>query len=462
MDARTTDFHFFLKSLGQRFHCVAIFNADFKCLHINTPYANNSVGLMTGLKTLRNFFPWDGSHVVIHNDPLLGCSQNNRIQFLFSAKTFHFCIEESFSTRWDFSKKMIKIPPIPVVENNRINNQLLEALTGQADCPAGVKDFFLATLQKIEKFQFDFKNILKGHSHVTNKDFQKDYLNIAAASVLKTIKSKTYVSSQIEYEFDSATTLKLKASTSELGIKIDFQGTTNHPSIQLADSVTDSICFNFFADYFQFQDLINEATFSHFQISKPTQSFVNSRNFTHKIYSDHCGVDLINQALLDSWSEKINAKPYLLMKPYFQITTADSVLEFTLANSKPLGSVALTYQFEPLLSSRPTPGADLMPTLNDFSNIGINVKNCQYQFRSAKAKDANDFQVVLSLECFKSSEIAIMNPCVPSKIKSTKAKATLTKPSIVINNQPEETLFAVKNLSVGDQLQVKSGALDFA
>lgn len=103
-----------------------------------------------------------------------------------------------------------------------------------------------------------------------------------------------------------------------------------------------------------------------------------------------------------------------------------------------------------------------MPTLNDFSNIGINVKNCQYQFRSAKAKDANDFQVVLSLECFKSSEIAIMNPCVPSKIKSTKAKATLTKPSIVINNQPEETLFAVKNLSVGDQLQVKSGALDFA
>lgn len=462
MNTRITDFHFFLKSANQRFASAAIFNSDFKCLHVKTPYTNNSVGLMTGLKTLKNFFSWDGSQVVVHNDPLLGCSQNNRIQFLFSSESFHFCVEEAFPSRWDFTKKIIKIPPIPIVENNRTNTQLIDALTSQGDCPVGVKDFFRTVLQKIEKFQFDFKNILKAHPSFTNKDLHKDYLTASSHSSLKTIKSKTYVSSQIEYEFDSHSILKLKTSTSESGVKIDFQGTTNHASIQLADTITDSICFNFFADYFQFSDLMNEATFSHFQIAKPTQSFVNSKVFTHKIYSDFCGTDLLNQALLDSWSEKSNLKPYFLMKPYLQIFDSHTTLEFNLSNSKPAGSAALIYQFEPLLTSRPTPGSQRMPTLSEFNRVGLNVKLSQFQFRSTKAKDINDFLAILNLECIQPAQLMIINPCLPTKIKTNKLKPTLVAPTITINNEPQNALSATRSLYVGDQVQVKSGAFDFA
>lgn len=462
MDTRTTDFHFFLKSVSLKFTSVAVFNSEFKCLHIQTPFSNNSVGMMTGPKTLKNFFPWDGSQVVVHNDPLLGCSQSDRLQFIFSAESFHFCIEETFATRWDFSKKMIKIPPIPVVENNRANTQLIDALTSQGDCPSSVRDFVLTTLQKIEKFQFDFKNILKGHANFTNKDFHKDYLNTVSNSSLKTIKSKTYVSSQIEYEFGAQSLLKLKTSTSELGVRIDFQGTTNHATIQMPDSVTDSICFSFFADYFQFSDLMNEATFSHFQIAKPTQSFVNSKVFTNKIYSDHCGVDLINQALLDCWSEKTNLKPYLLLKPYFQLTSGSDSLDFNLGNAKPIGSAGLTYNFEPLLASRPTPGSMTMPNLLDFNHAGMDVKSSQYQFRSPKAKETNDFQAVLDLESLRPIQMAFMNPCIPSKIKSGKLKSVLVKPTITVNDKAEESLFGVKDLSVGDRVQASSGSLDFA
>tara|TARA_B110001454_G_scaffold171291_1_gene162031 strand:+ start:63217 stop:64605 length:1389 start_codon:yes stop_codon:yes gene_type:complete len=462
MNTRVTDFHFFLKSVSQRFTSMAIFNSEFKCLHIQTPFSNNSVGMMTGPKTLKNFFPWDGSHVIVHNDPLLGCSQSDRIQFIFSAESFHFCIEESFPNRWDFSKKMIKIPPIPIVENNRINNQLIDALTSQNDCPSGVREFFQTTLQKIEKFQFDFKNILKGHTNFTNKDLHKDYLGGVSSSSLKTIKSKTYVSSQIEYEFGPQSVLKLKTSTSELGIRVDFQGTTNHTTIQMPDSVTDSLCFNFFADYFQFNDLMNEATFSHFQIAKPTQSFVNSKTFTNKIYSDHCGADLINQALLDCWSEKTNLKPYLLQKTYFQLFNQNSLLEFNLENSKPVGSAGLTYNFEPLLASRPIPGMTMMPMLSDFSRMGVDVKSSQYSFRSPKAKEINDFQGIIELVVKQSVQVAFMKPCLPAKIKAGKVKSTLVKPLLNINEKLEESSFAIKDLSAGDQVRITSGALDFA
>lgn len=462
METRTSDFHFFLKSVSQRFTSVSIFNSEFRCLHINTPHANNSVGLMTSLKTLKNFFPWDGSLVVIHNDPLLGCSQSNRIQFLFSSESFHFCIEESFNCTWDFTKKMIKIPPIPVVENSRINTQMVEALTAQGDCPTGLNDFFFSVLKKIEKFQSDFKNLMKAHAQFGSKDLHKEYLSTIGNSSLKTIKSKTYVSSQVEYEFEAGAILKIKASTSEIGIRVDFQGTTNHPSIQMADPITDSICFSFFADYFQFADLMNDATFSHFQIAKPTQSLVNSKTFTNKIYSDHCGADIIQQALLDCWTEKTNLKSYLILKSYIQFTSNTGMVEFQMANAKPFGSAALTTDFEPLLSSRPIPGADRMPTLKDFNRAGVDVKLCQFQFRTTKAKETNDFQAVIQVDCIAPVKVAVMNPCPPLKVKTGKVKSTLIKPNLSINGHTVETLFDIKNLVVGDQVLVKSGAIDFA
>lgn len=462
METRTSDFHFFLKSVSQRFTSVSIFNSEFKCLHINTPYINNSVGLMTSLKTLKNFFPWDGSLVVIHNDPLLGCSQSNRIQFLFSSESFHFCIEESFNCTWDFTKKMIKIPPIPIVENGQINMQMVDALTAQGDCPTGLNQFFRAVLKKIEKFQADYKNLMKSHAHFSDKDLHKDYLSSVGNSSLKTIKSKTYVSAQVEYEFDPGTFLKIKASTSEIGVRIDFQGTTNHPSIQMADPITDSICFSFFADYFQFADLMNDATFSHFQIAKPTQSLANSKTFTNKVYSDYCGADVIQQALLDCWTEKTNLKSYLVLKSYIQFTGANGTVDFQMANSKSLGSAALGTDFEPLISSRPTPGADHMPTLKDFNRAGVDVKLSQYQFRSTKAKETNDFQALIQIDCIEPVQVAVMSPCQPSKIKTSKVKSTLIKPTLSINGKPLETLSAIKNLAVGDQVLVKSGAIDFA
>jgi hypothetical protein len=463
MDTRATDFHFFLKSIGQKFSSISIFNSEFKCLHISTPVATNSVGLMLGLKTLKNFFSWEDSQIVIHNDPQLGCSRSDRIQFLFSVESFHFCIEESYCLPWDFSKKIIKIPPIPIVENNRTNSDIINALTGQTDCPSGMGQFFVSTLQKIEAFKAEYKNIIKANSNFQNKDLHKDFLNASAAFTLKTIKSKTYSSSNLEYEFASGSFLKLKTSTSELGIRVDFQGTTNHPSLQIPDSITDSVCFQFFADYFQFADLMNEATYSHFQIAKPTQSFVNSKIFTNKVYSDLSGPDLLNQALLDSSTERTNLKPYLISKPHFQLMNSDNnqVLEVSISNAKPLGSMGVAYSFEPLLSSRPTPDGHNVPRFADFQKFGLEVILSQQVFRSPKAKEINDFQVNLNLKCFKALQIALANPSFPTKQKQGKFKTIIHKPSITINGKECTELSSIQNLNPGDILEFKSGNIEY-
>lgn len=464
MDTRTSDFHFFLKTVGQRFTSISIFNSDFKCLYINTPYSNNSVGLMQGLKSLKNFFIWDGSQVVVHNDPFLGCGQSDRIQFLFSCESFHFCIEENFNFPWDFSKKIIKIPPIPVVENHRINEHLLQILTGQPDCPVGLQDFFQTTIKKIEKFQHDFKNTVKSIPSFSSKDVHKDFLSASANCVLSSIKSKTYSISQIEYEFEPYSLLKLKTTTSELGIRIDFQGTTSNSILQLSDYATDSICFNFFADYFQFTDLMNESTYSHFQIAKPTHSFVNSKIFTSKFYSDLCGADLINQALLDCLSERLPAKPFLSMKPYYQVfdSKTNQLLEFAIPNATPLGSLRTTHLFEPLLCSRPIPSGFQVPVFSQFNNFGFNVNNGQFLYRSPKSKEINDYQAVIGLECTKSVILSSAMPLFPVKVKSVKNKSLVIKPALTVNGSPVTSLVNSLTLNAGDILELKSGVIDFS
>lgn len=464
MDTRISDFHFFLNTVGQRFSCISLFNSEFKCLHISTPHSNNSVGLMQSLKILKNFFAWDGSQVVVHNDPHLGCSRSDRIQFLFSADSFHFCIEESFPLPWDFDKKIIKIPPIPLVENNRVNTQLLETLTNHTDCPVGLNEFFLSILQKIEKFQTDFKNTLKITKDFGNKEVHKNYLAASANCSLSAIQSRSYCLSQVELEFEGHSFLKLKVTTSEQGIRIDFQGTSNNSQIQLTDLATDSICFHFFADYFQFRDMMNEATYSNFQIAKPTHSFANSKLFTNKIYSDLCGPDLVNQALLETVSERLTLKPYLLMRPYYQIKDPNSkcrILEFSFPNSKPIGSLGIAFMYEPLLCTRPMPGGFYIPDLREFKNFGLEVQNSQQLF-PLKSKEINNFQSIVQIVCIKSIDIVVVQPIFPLKIKSNKTTGTILKPGLTINCQPLHVLSAIQSITINDQLEFKSGTIDFS
>lgn len=420
---------------------------------------------MQGLKTLKNFFVWDGSQIVIHNDPLLGCSQTNRIQFLFSVESFYFSVEESFDLAWDFEEKIIKIPPIPIVEHQRVNSDLLDNLTKQIDCPPGLNRFFLSIIQKIEKFQLDFKNAIRANQAYTSKEVHKEYLNLSANYSLTTIKSKTYFSSQLEYELDAVSLLKIKLTTSELGIRIDFQGTTTNSIVQLADNTTDSICFHFFADYFQFNDLMNEATYSHFQITKPTHSFVNSKAFNNRLYSDLCGPDLINQALLDCLSEKLTLKSFLALKHYYQLTEPacnEHRLDFSFPNSRPIGSLGNSYLFEPLLCSRPTPNGFHIPDFEQFSSFGLEVTNSQQYFRSNRSKDLNDYQSIFQMTCLKAVKLSIVSPFFPARVKSGKTKAIFVRPTVVINGILLEKNFTTEVLTVGDRIEIKSGTIDFS
>lgn len=463
MEKRLSDLHFFLKTVGQRFSSVAIFNSEFKCLYINTPYSNNSVGLMQSLKSLKSFFTWNESQIVIHNDPRLGCSRFDRIQFLFTVGSLHFCIEQSFTMSWDLSKTIIKIPPIPIVEGYQLNQELFKTLTAQPDCPMSLGSILQSTIQKVDRFRSDLKNIGSTLADFSNKDLHNKYLAATGSYALEAIKSKTYSSSQIEYELESASTLRIKTTTSELGVRIDFQGTTSNPTTQLASCATESICFYFFADLFQFSDLMNEATYSNFQITMPTHSFVNSTSFSNKLYSDMCGPDLINQALLDSASERLSLKSFLSMKSYYQVFNPDQnnlVLEFSIFNAKPTGSIGITYLFEPLLSSRPTPGGHQFPNLKLLMDFGLEATCGQQVYKTPKCKESNDYLAVFQLTCLKPNQINVINPCLPLRTKLGKGKNHFIKPSLTLNNVLKDNLFSEISLTSGDQLVFKSGAIE--
>ena len=272
------------------------------------------------------------------------------------------------------------------------------------------------------------------------------------------------MASQVEYELDALSVLKLKATTSELGIRIDFQGTGNQSAVQLADSVTDSVCFHFFADYFQFCDYLNEATFSNFQIIKPTPSFVNSKVFSNKLYSDFCGPDLLNQALLDSVFDKQTLKPYLSLMPYFQFSNPDKddkYIEFSIPNARPQGSMGTAYLFEPMLCSRPTPGGAGLPDFRALNEIGLEVLMGQFTFRTTKAKEINDYLVTLRLACKTDIQLSVIQPVYPNRAKQSKNKISFVKPVVSINDVVSDKLSSTQILKMGDIVEFKSGSLDF-
>ena len=236
-----------------------------------------------------------------------------------------------------------------------------------------------------------------------------------------------------------------------------------HPQIQMADSTTDSICFHFFADYFQFLDLMNEATFSLFQITKPTQSFANSKVFTQKLYSDFAGPDLLVQALMDGLTERSQLKPYLYQKSYFQIACPEQgkTLNFELANSKPAGSLGVSYMFEPLLVSRPNPNGKQLPGFEMFNQFGFEVLSCQSSAKSQRTKESTENASTLLLRCIRSTRLNVIQPNLPTKTRPNKTKGVLVKPSILLNGELKDTHSLVLDLKPNDVVEIKTGYIEF-
>lgn len=308
MKTRMSDFHYLLECLFESFPELSMTTSEGKCLKVKTENLGNSVGLMQSPLLLKNFFPITEDSIFFHNEATLGCTQFGSIQFVFAESGFLFCLNHPFAVPWCNEKNcfqnFLKVPPFPLMEKGKLNEFIFESFKGNAVLPTNFTEDLKSVVKSILQFKDKVRQTVRLNPQFFTKEVLQNYLDECKEEAHTKIKQKVFSQTQVEIPFLSQHILKMKVISDELGLKIDFQGTSqekNNPQdnfgISMPELLTDSVCFQMLSQYFQFSHKMNSATFSLFQIIKPMSSFVGSKNTQHLISAEQWGIPLLQTGL---------------------------------------------------------------------------------------------------------------------------------------------------------------------
>lgn len=451
MKLRLSDFHFLLESISEPFDNFSISTSEGKCLKVKTQFPYLTLGLMQAPQLIKAFFPLTEGSIFFHNEPTLGCTQFGSVQFVFSQSGFIFCFNKKFSIPWgqvnNCSQDFIKIPPFPIVEKGKINDFIFESLKSNKAITNHFINEMKQTLGVLLKFKDQFQNLVKASPQLFTKDVCQKYLEECYEEVNFKLKQKVFSQAQAEIPFLSTDLLKLKLVSDEMGIKIDFQGTSPSSQIALTDLFTDGVCFNILSHYFQFSHKMNSATFSLFQIAKPVNSFVSSKNTNMLILAENWGAPLLKTALHNClW--KMYGKNQTAPHNYFALpiqlkSDSGTALNFNLNNGRSFYTQNNYNQDKGYFSKNNSDGS-LFPKISAFEELGIKVIALEERpVKVTKAAQSSSPGWILKVRTTQKIQLSYFPDIVARSIKIDKLLTGYEASQIVLNGEP----LVGKNLS---------------
>lgn len=382
-----SDFHYLLESLFDSFTELSMTTTDGKCLKVKTDNLGNSQGLMQSALLLKNFFPITDDSIFFHNEATLGCTQFGSVQFVFSEAGFLFSCNQKFEIPWCNEKNcfqnFIKIPPFPLMEKGKLNEFIFESFKTNSQLPSHFTEDLRTIVKSIQRFKDKVRQTVRLNPHFFTKEVLQNYLEECKEEAHTKIKQRVFSQAQVEIPFLGQHLLKMKVISDELGLKIDFQGTSPEKSnaqenfgISLPELLTDSVCFQMLSQYFQFSHKMNSSTFSLFQIIKPQNSFVGSKNTQHLISAEHWGIPLLQTGLHQAlW--KMYGKNQTAPHNYFPLnvqlkTHDDKFIKIHIPNGRAF-YLNNNYNQDKGYFTKNNSDGSLLPNLEAFEQLGIQV-----------------------------------------------------------------------------------------
>ncbi len=441
---RLSDFHFLLDCLSEPFDNFSISTLDDNCLKVKTSIPFLTLGLMQGPQLLKSFFALTDDVVFFHNEPSLGCTQFSSIHFIFSKNGFNFCINKSFPMSFENTQNSrnvaLKIPPFPIVENNKINNFIFDSLKLNPSISDEFIDLLRSSINDLLIFKDQFSHLVKTSSHFLTKEVCQKYLQFCAEEAKFKFKQKVYSQSQTEIPFGGSHLLKLKLLTDEMGIKIDFQGTSPSDQISLSDLATDSVCFSLLCQYFQMSHKMNSSVFALFQIIKPMNSFVSSKITNNLIASEKLGVPLLMTALHHClW--KIYGKNQTAPHNYFTLPVQikndhGDYLYFNLLNGRSFYFQNNYHQDKGYLSKNNSDGS-LFPTLAQFEKLGLQVLSVSERpLKSIKSSASGGPGWIFKLRTKQKLSLTFFSDPIANSFNLEKNLTVYEPTQVLINHKP--------------------------
>ncbi len=210
--------------------------------------------------------------IIISNDPENGGTQLNRLFFIC-------CLHNNLFVVWDaeLNEVQFKIPLTPLVENNKKNEMIWQALIESQPAAEKFRAFFEKQIKKMNQMQVFKKFILS----ISTETFQKTWFKMTKAIFEDHFSLKSYGRHQLAVEYRNQQ-IKISAEADEKqnikSFKLDLSGTALADKFSCASHVVESGLMIELSKFYNFEKCLSQPILDHVKLLLPPKSIVSKSN----------------------------------------------------------------------------------------------------------------------------------------------------------------------------------------
>lgn len=207
--------------------------------------------------------------IIISNDPENGGTQLNRIFFIS-------CLHSNLFVVWDaeLNEVQFKIPLTPLVENNKKNEMIWQALIESQPAAEKFRSFFEKQILKMSQMQV-FKKFI---SIIAAESFQKTWFKLTKSIFEDHFSLKSYGQHQLTIEYRNQQ-IKLNTIADEKqnvkSFKLDLSGTALADKFSCASHVVESGLIIEISKFYNFDKCLSQPILDHLKLMLPPKSIVS-------------------------------------------------------------------------------------------------------------------------------------------------------------------------------------------
>ncbi|MCH2533052.1 MAG: hydantoinase B/oxoprolinase family protein [Bdellovibrionales bacterium] len=287
---KSSIFHKKLKYLFSAAPQVSLLDKNGDCLYLKYEKISDLNSLTKPAKMCQQIFPVKLGDIYLTNDPQTGGALHSDFIFItpFSLNDKDIdgflCLQQSFKPKvlnMDTSiQEVFKVPPMPVAQNLKLQNEILESMQAHPDCPQDFLKHVSAKVEKLEQYLNKIKALFEKSDF--SERFLKNYQLECKKQFVTCMESIPVGEFQETLKLSDKSEIKLKLSIEEDLIVYDFNGTTEGKKLFLTESMAESACYASSLALVNSSLPVTESVLSVSQILIPKSSLLsaNAQQFT--------------------------------------------------------------------------------------------------------------------------------------------------------------------------------------
>ncbi len=457
--------HFFsqffieLEALLPRF---AILNRELQLLHVQSQHPEDFTSLSQAAIQAMQFFTLKEGDLVLMNEPTCGGLGSGDLTWVTVSNGLVISFRNSHANPWTISTKRedegLRIPPTPLRMNGELNSSLLDILCEQGASRCRSDEFKKSVMNAIEVLRplsERIANALRIRPEILDRDKQKSYLTFSRNYFLKKVIDRIHGETRIDLPLRTGESLKLRVLTEDVGIKIDFSGSTPGQKLFIPEFWSQSAVIAFVMDQMNEKEFFNQGCFSAINLIKPQQSFLSTKSQPALGPAQRLAVPTIWTAMHLAFYDLL-PKSFPAPHDYFpmqiQWSTDNGVQEFVL----PSGSGAFRERESApsyLLNKNHQTSLGIFNRTSEFEVLDLHERKLSAQRTSTSGGAGWS----LKLKTQKPVSIQWYGNNIKFPYRFAKTLTAIEPAEIMINNEVRSEVFGRMDLQVGDEVILNSG-----